>query len=68
MGAKENRDGKTFNPKAERLVLVKKLDKRHLEVLCYEDLRDPKEKKDASKNVATRNKKNVSDARGIKIE
>lgn len=70
LAAKENRDGKTFNFKAERTVLLKKLQFRQLEILCWEDLRQPLEKKPVShpnaRGQSQKTKKN-RDAEGIKI-
>mmetsp|Transcript_2827 Transcript_2827/g.3753 ORF Transcript_2827/g.3753 Transcript_2827/m.3753 type:complete len:1339 (-) Transcript_2827:16-4032(-) len=47
--AKFNREGRTFNFKAERTVQLKKLRCRQLEILCWEDMRNPKADKPEGK-------------------
>jgi len=66
LAEQENRDGKTFNFKAEKTVSIKKLRLRPLDIVCYEDLRTKVDKPTAPQ--ATRSKKSNRDADVLKIK
>jgi len=62
----ENRDGKTWNFKNEKKVILKKIRVRNLEIICWEDLRKKVDK--PASNQSSRSKWSNRDGEDLKIK
>jgi len=62
----ENRDGKTWNFKMEKKVILKRLRFRNLEVVCWEDMRKKIPEKPTT--ATSRNKWKNRDGEDLKIK